>query len=130
MVYGFHPATMWLTAGFAEQSASDGLPLRLNRPNRGLLSRLAVPILGVALVAFEPMTRLAIETINRSVISAVRYVSDQRQHAVPDLWSAPLATFASGQGDCEDYAIAKYVALRQLRFGAEDLFGFVLSTTL
>ena len=70
----------------------------------------------------EMPTHLAIETINRSVNLAIRYlVSDQRQHAVPDLWSAPLATFTSGQGDCEDYAIAKYVALRQLGVGAEDL---------
>jgi predicted transglutaminase-like cysteine proteinase len=23
------------------------------------------------------------------------------------VWSAPLATFAAGAGDCEDYAIAK-----------------------
>jgi predicted transglutaminase-like cysteine proteinase len=71
--------------------------------------------------AREMPTRLAIETINRSINLAIRYVSDQRQHAVPDLWSAPLATFANGQGDCEDYAIAKYVALRQLGVSAEDL---------
>lgn len=66
-------------------------------------------------------THIAIETINHSINSAVRYVSDQTQHGVPDLWSAPLATFASGQGDCEDYAIAKYVALRQVGVDAENL---------
>jgi predicted transglutaminase-like cysteine proteinase len=43
------------------------------------------------------------------------------QHGVADLWSAPLASFASGRGDCEDYAIAKYVALRESGVAAEDL---------
>ncbi len=38
-----------------------------------------------------------------------------------DLWSAPLASFASGRGDCEDYAIAKYVALRQAGVAVEDI---------
>ena len=33
----------------------------------------------------------------------------------------PLMTFASGAGDCEDYAIAKYVALRQAGVAARDL---------
>jgi predicted transglutaminase-like cysteine proteinase len=30
----------------------------------------------------------------------------------------PLATFATAQGDCEDYAIAKYVALQEAGFHA------------
>ena len=33
------------------------------------------------------------------------------QWGVPDRWSPPLETLATGRGDCEDYAIAKYVAL-------------------
>ena len=61
------------------------------------------------------------EQVNRAINSAIRYTSDLAQHGVPDLWSAPLATFASGRGDCEDYAIAKYVALRQAGVLPEDL---------
>ncbi len=38
-----------------------------------------------------------------------------------DRWSAPLVTFASGRGDCEDYAIAKYVALREAGIAEADL---------
>ena len=33
----------------------------------------------------------------------------------------PLMTFTSGAGDCEDYAIAKYIALRQAGMAARDL---------
>jgi predicted transglutaminase-like cysteine proteinase len=61
------------------------------------------------------------DAVNRAINLAIRYTSDFAQHGVPDLWSAPLATFASGRGDCEDYAIAKYVALRETGTAAEDL---------
>jgi predicted transglutaminase-like cysteine proteinase len=62
-----------------------------------------------------------IDRINRAINAAVRYTSDQDQHGVPDLWTAPLATLSAGKGDCEDYAIAKYVALREAGFSTGDL---------
>ena len=55
--------------------------------------------------------RERLEYVNHAVNSAIRYVSDVQQHGVADLWSSALATFSTGRGDCEDYAIAKYVAL-------------------
>ena len=65
--------------------------------------------------------RARLETVNRAVNDAIRYTGDMEQHGVADLWSAPLATFGSGRGDCEDYAIAKYVALRESGIAAEDM---------
>ena len=56
--------------------------------------------------------RARIDLVNRAVNAAIRYASDYAQHGVADLWTAPLATLAAGRGDCEDYAIAKYVVLR------------------
>ncbi|MCA6122755.1 transglutaminase-like cysteine peptidase [Bradyrhizobium sp. WSM 1704] len=58
---------------------------------------------------------------NRAVNQAIRYMSDFAQHGVPDRWTAPLATFATGKGDCEDYAIAKYIALSEAGFRRDDL---------
>jgi len=65
--------------------------------------------------------RARLEEANRSINAAVRYVSDAAQHGEADRWSAALATFATAKGDCEDYAIAKYVALREAGFPREDL---------
>jgi len=65
--------------------------------------------------------RAKIDRINRAINAAVRYTSDLAQHGALDVWSAPLATLASGKGDCEDYAIAKYVALRAAGFADDDL---------
>lgn len=67
----------------------------------------------------EGRDRLA--SVNRSVNDAIGYMSDLEQYGVLDLWSAPLATFTTGHGDCEDYAIAKYVALKEAGVPAEDL---------
>jgi predicted transglutaminase-like cysteine proteinase len=62
-----------------------------------------------------------LDVANGTVNAAIRYMSDHAEHGVADRWSAPLATFASGLGDCEDYAIAKYVALRDAGTPADDL---------
>ncbi len=59
--------------------------------------------------------------INRAVNLAIQPTSDLTQWGVPDRWSAPLVTFATGRGDCEDYAIAKYVALREAGVADDDL---------
>jgi predicted transglutaminase-like cysteine proteinase len=65
--------------------------------------------------------RARLEEVNRAVNMAIRYVSDYSQHGEADRWSAPLASFATARGDCEDYAIAKYVALREAGFARENL---------
>lgn len=65
--------------------------------------------------------RARIDRVNAMVNNAVRYVSDYAQHGVADRWTAPLATFAAGQGDCEDYAIAKYALLREAGVAETDL---------
>jgi predicted transglutaminase-like cysteine proteinase len=65
--------------------------------------------------------RAALDEANRAVNASIRYVSDLEQFGETDRWSAPLASFATAQGDCEDYAIAKYVALQEAGFPRDDL---------
>lgn len=65
--------------------------------------------------------RARIGAINRAINLAIRPVRDNAQFGVADVWQTPLMTFASGSGDCEDYAIAKYVALRAAGLSADDL---------
>jgi len=66
--------------------------------------------------------------VNRFV-NGTRFVSDAANWGVSDYWAAPSEFFARG-GDCEDYAIAKYLALRALGFPAEALRLLVLIDTL
>lgn len=59
--------------------------------------------------------------INRAFNLAIRPMSDQAQYGIEDVWTSPLATLAAGAGDCEDYAIAKLVALREAGVSSDDL---------
>lgn len=65
--------------------------------------------------------RVQLGRINRAVNLAIRPASDWAQYGYADYWASPLQTLASGAGDCEDYAIVKYVALRQLGIAEADL---------
>ena len=66
--------------------------------------------------------RARLGEINRAINLAIRPMSDLAQYGDDiDVWSSPLATLSRGTGDCEDYAIAKFVALRLAGIPAEDL---------
>jgi predicted transglutaminase-like cysteine proteinase len=70
----------------------------------------ATMFMAVVDAAREREGRALLGEINRAVNLAVRPVSDQKRHG-EDVWSSPLVTLSSGEGDCEDYAIAKLAAL-------------------
>ena len=65
--------------------------------------------------------RARLGEINRAINLAIRPMSDLAQYGEIDFWASPLVTFAHGAGDCEDYAIAKFVALRLAGLAPEDL---------
>lgn len=72
-----------------------------------------------AAAARDGLARLG--EINRAFNLAIRPLSDEAQYGVEDHWASPLATLAAGAGDCEDYAIAKLVALRAAGIPSDDL---------
>ena len=74
--------------------------------------------------------RARLGEINRAINLAIRPVSDLAQWAEIDVWSSPLVTFANGAGDCEDYAIAKYVALRHAGISPDDLRIVIIRDTI
>lgn len=90
----------------------------------------AVRFLALVDAARGQKDRARLETVNRGINAELKYVSDMAQHGVPDLWSTPLASFASGHGDCEDYVIAKYVALRETGVAEDDLRLLLVNDTV
>lgn len=58
--------------------------------------------------------------VNRYVNEHIKYTSDNQATGVRDLWINPFQA-TGGRGDCEDYAIAKYVSLIFLGFSDEQL---------
>ena len=95
--------------------------LELCRANPDMCTPAAARFLGIIEAARTREGRARVGEINRAINLAIRPENDLVRFHVPDVWTTPLATFASGAGDCEDYAIAKYVALRQAGVAPEDL---------
>lgn len=60
-----------------------------------------------------------LEAVN-SFYNKVRYVEDKQNYGVSDYWATP-EEFMSRGGDCEDYVIAKYVALKALGFSENQM---------
>src|SRR5450759_1553495 len=65
--------------------------------------------------------RARVGEINRAINLSIRPMSDLAQYGVEDYWASPLESLGSGAGDCEDYAIAKYVALEESGIAPADL---------
>ena len=107
--------------GMEEGLAADAASLAQCRSAPDTCTRAAKSFLAVIEEARDLEGRQRLGVINRAINLAIRYTSDMAQYGVADLWSSPLATFASGQGDCEDYAIAKFLALREAGVAAADL---------
>src|SRR5216683_4365460 len=78
--------------------------------------------------ALEGRARLG--EINRAINLAIRPMSDLAQYGAIDVWSSPLVTFTNGAGDCEDYAIAKFVALHQAGISPDDLRIVIMRDTI
>jgi len=53
-------------------------------------------------------------------VTTVRFISDQNNYGMKDYWATPREFFRRG-GDCEDFAIAKYLSLLHLGWRAQDL---------
>jgi predicted transglutaminase-like cysteine proteinase len=68
--------------------------------------------------------------INRAVDLAIMPTSDEAQWGVVDHWSPPFETLQTHRGDCEDYAIVKYVALLQAGLSHNDVKIVILQNLL
>ena len=89
--------------------------------DQGVCSRAARRLISIVDLGRPREGRIRLGWINRAVNMAIRPTSDWVQYGYADFWASPLQTMASGAGDCEDYAIVKYVALRELGVAPDDL---------
>lgn len=96
----------------------------------GCVSPAALRLLAIVDAARQREGRARFGEINRAVNLAIRSMSDEAQYGEADVWASPLATFIRGAGDCEDYAIAKFAALRLAGFAPDDLRILILHDTV
>ena len=119
----------WL--GLERRLADELVQLALCEGDReGCISPAALKFLAVVDEAKAHDGRARLGEVNRAVNLALRPADDLVQYGAIDVWASPLTTFANGAGDCEDYAIAKFVALRLAGMAAEDLRIVIMRDTL
>jgi predicted transglutaminase-like cysteine proteinase len=110
----------WL--GVQRRLEDETVQLALCEGDRdGCASPAALQFLDIVDAARGREGRARLGAINRAVNLAIRPVSDLAQYGQIDVWASPLAALARGAGDCEDYAIAKFVALRRAGVAPDDL---------
>ncbi len=63
--------------------------------------------------------RAQVDAVN-AYMNRQPYLTDPRNYGISDYWATPVQFF-SRDGDCEDYAIAKFLSLRALGFGNDML---------
>lgn len=66
-----------------------------------------------SLQQFKGQSLSQMATNVNTMMNAKRYVTDQKNYGKTDYWATPVEFLQKG-GDCEDFAIAKYTALRAL----------------
>ena len=71
-------------------------------------------------IAAAPLARMdKLHAVNR-FFNRWPYKTDRELYGRREFWASP-SEFMARSGDCEDYAIAKFFALRQLGFGSDEL---------
>jgi predicted transglutaminase-like cysteine proteinase len=117
-------------AGLERQLDDEALVLVLCQEDRArCASPAARQLLGIVDDAMAQDGRARLGHVNRAINLAVRPGSDMELYGAEDVWRSPLALLETGAGDCEDYAIAKFVALRAAGVAADDLRLVILRDT-
>jgi predicted transglutaminase-like cysteine proteinase len=101
-----------------ESSGFAGCDARFTTKIRGLADQVA----GLS-------DKAMLDLVNRTVNGAMTYKSDQAVWGVGDYWATPVEMARKGAGDCEDFAIAKYWALRSLGIPDDKLQLVLLQDT-
>src|SRR5262249_26522022 len=118
-VYAGSLRAKWL--GVAHKLEDERVQLSLCDGDRErCASDAALKFLGIVDSGRQRDGRARLGEINRAINLSIRAMDDFAQYGEVDVWSSPLVTFKNGAGDCEDYAIAKYVALRMAGIPAEE----------
>ena len=100
---------------------NDRITLKRCEENWSSCESQALHFLAIVDSARPLVGRARLGEINRSINLSIKPMSDLALYGVEDVWSPPLVTFAKGAGDCDDYAIAKFLALQEAGVSPDDL---------
>lgn len=111
---------LWLGLGLGihPTPASAFDPQRLRQSMQQKYGQAGLAVLEEWLALLQQLQNQAVQAQLRGVNDffnrRIRWVDDIRVWGEEDYWATPLEALGKGQGDCEDYSIAKYITLKQL----------------
>lgn len=114
---GREPVWRWLlllALVAAPGRAWDSAQMAVAAQQAGPLAVAALPALQQLITQARamPTDEARLQAVNAWFNQRVRFRSDLELWGEDDHWTSPLELLARGEGDCEDYAIAKYATLR------------------
>ncbi len=112
-------------AVFAETTTRFFVPENLADSFGKKYGEQAVRRLNSLLLQMEELIKLPEDQIVIRVnrfFNQLEYCSDIRTWNKKDYWASRLEFLGKGQGDCEDYAVAKFLTMAQLGVPEEKLF--------
>lgn len=111
---------LWLGAGLGIHSSSAAAfdPQRLRQSMQQQYGQAGLAMLEEWFALLQQLQNQDIQAKLRGVNDffnrRIRWVDDIQVWGEEDFWATPLEAMGKGQGDCEDYSIAKYITLKQL----------------
>lgn len=119
---------LWLALGLGLRPSPVGANLAAERLRRTMQAQFGASGLSSLEAWFALIERLRpadLETRLREVNDffnrRIRWLDDIDIWRKEDYWATPLETLGRGQGDCEDFSIAKYITLKELGVTEDEL---------
>jgi len=94
-----------------------------NSDNRAALQLWLMQLDGLKGKSLEEKAR----GVDALIDKQIKYSLDPQTYGKEEYWASPMETLQAGRGDCEDFAILKYHALRYLGVPADKMFVVAVS---
>ncbi|CAM3466827.1 transglutaminase-like cysteine peptidase [Parendozoicomonas haliclonae] len=117
--------------GFSGAASASSLPLNQSQPSRSSIEEQRIGAWDLLVKRLQSVSESErIEEVN-NFFNSLTFRSDRAAWGKEDYWASPSEFLNRGIGDCEDYAIAKYITLRRLGVSDDRLrLAYVRSLTL
>lgn len=118
---------LWLGIGlgFHPTPAAAFDPERLRQSMQQKYGQAGLAVLEEWFALLQQLQNQTVQTqlrgVNEFFNRHIRWVDDIQVWGEKDYWATPLEALGKGQGDCEDYSIAKYITLKQLGITSQYL---------
>ncbi|NCO02507.1 MAG: hypothetical protein GW906_11895 [Epsilonproteobacteria bacterium] len=121
--------TIFVNLSFAKEPYTDAKTLEAIAAKYKMFAKKRFFFLQQSLDSVTTEDDLAKLNAVNEFYNEVKYSSDIKTYGQKDYWATPYEFLGKDMGDCEDYVIAKYFALRYLGMPAEKLFFTYVKST-